>query len=191
MGNKRVLVLLEIAIFAALAFVLDFIAFSMPQGGSVSLAMIPVVLMAFRRGVWAGIGTGALFGLLQLILGRYYAAPLSFGFVVLQLFLEYIAAFAVVGLAGITRSPYLKKLHDRKFFAAGLLVAAGVFVASFLRYLIHTAVGVWFFSSFAEGNVLIYSVTYNATYMVPIFLLTALVCWGLFTAAPRLTDPEN
>lgn len=84
MRNKRVLLMVEIAIFAALGFVLDFIAFRMPQGGSVSLVMIPIVLMAFRRGIAAGVITGLLVGLLQIVTGFISVAPLSFGFVVMQ-----------------------------------------------------------------------------------------------------------
>ncbi len=191
MRNKKVLLMMEIAIFAALAFVLDFISFRMPQGGSVSLVMIPIVLIAFRRGVGAGVLTGLLVGLLQIVSGFISVAPLSFGFVVMQVILDYLLAYGVVGLAGIMRGKYLqhaKAKHTGKMLIA---VVAGVLIASALRYLVHVITGVLFFGMFAEGNVVIYSVVYNATYMIPVFLLAAFVCAALFAAAPKLVDAET
>lgn len=190
MRNKRVLLLVEIAIFGALAFVLDFIAFRMPQGGSVSLVMIPLILMAFRRGVIAGILTGLLVGALQVMTGPS-VAPLSFGFVIIQVFLDYFAAYAVVGLAGLMRGQYLNGSRMKKTGLMVTAVIAGTFLGSFLRYIMHVITGVLFFGMYAEGNVLIYSIVYNATYMIPIFLLSAAVCSVLFTTAPKLADPER
>lgn len=190
MRNLRVLLLVEIAIFGALGYVLDFVAFKMPQGGSVSLVMIPIILMAFRRGVLAGVLTGLLVGLLQILTGVISVTPLSFGFVVLQVILDYLAAYGVVGLAGIMRGNYLKAYQNKK---RGNMIAAiiiGTLIGSLLRYVMHVITGVLFFGMFAEGNVLIYSVVYNATYMIPVFLLAAAVCSALFAAAPKLVDAE-
>lgn len=191
MRNKKLLLMLEIAIFGALGYVLDFIAFSMPQGGSVSLAMIPIILMAFRRGLGAGLLTGLTVGLLQLVTGRVYVVPLSFGFAFTQVTLDYLVAFASVGVAGVMRSVYLKNLRTGSKGAAVAAVVTGVFIGAFLRYLVHVIVGIWFFAEFATGNVYLYSFTYNATYMFPAFLLTAFVCSILFIAAPRLIDVKD
>ena len=191
MRNKRLLIMMEIAIFGALAFVLDLLAFSMPQGGSVSLALIPIVLMAFRRGTLAGVLTGLTMGLLQVVSGRIYIVPLSFTFAFTQVTLDYIVSFASVGLAGLLRSKYLNELRNGNKGKMVGAVILGTFIGSFLRYLIHVIVGIWFFGEFAEGNVVIYSLIYNATYMVPIFLLTAVVCSGLFTAAPQLVKTKS
>ena len=182
--------MLEIAVFGALAFVLDFIAFSMPQGGSVSLALIPILLMAFRRGVSAGVLTGLVVGLLQVVSGRIYIVPLSFTFAFTQVTLDYVVAFASVGFAGLMRSSYFKHLREGNVGKMIGAIVIGVFIGSALRYIIHVIVGVWFFGEFAEGNVLIYSLIYNATYMLPIFLLSAFVCSTLFTAAPKLVKAE-
>lgn len=191
MRNKKLLLMLEIAIFGALGYVLDFIAFSMPQGGSVSLAMIPIILMAFRRGLGAGLLTGLTVGLLQLVTGRVYVVPLSFGFAFTQVTLDYLVAFASVGVAGVMRSVYLKNLRTGSKGAAVAAVVTGVFIGAFLRYLVHVIVGIWFFAEFATGNVYLYSFSYNATYMFPAFLLTAFVCSILFIAAPRLIDVKD
>lgn len=182
--------MMEIAIFAALGFVLDFVSFRMPQGGSVSLVMIPIVLIAFRRGVGAGVLTGILVGLLQIVSGFISVAPLSFGFVVMQVLLDYLLAYGVVGLAGVMRTKYLQHAHAKQTGKMLAAIVAGVLIASVLRYLVHVITGILFFGMFAEGNVVIYSAIYNATYMIPVFLLAAFVCAALFAAAPRLVDAE-
>ena len=191
MRNKRVLLMVEIAVFAALGFVLDFIAFRMPQGGSVSLVMIPIVLMAFRRGVGAGIITGLLVGLLQIVTGFISVAPLSFGFVVMQVVLDYLLAYGVVGLAGVMRGRYMEAVQSKKTGKVFAMVALGVLIGSFLRYTVHVITGILFFGMFAEGNVFIYSAVYNATYMIPVALVAAIVCSLLFITAPRLTRPGS
>jgi thiamine transporter len=190
MRNKRILLLVEIAIFGALGYVLDFVAFKMPQGGSVSLVMIPIVLMAFRRGVAAGVLTGLLVGLLQIVTGVISVTPLSFGFVVLQVILDYLVAYGVVGFAGSTRGRYLNGMKNRETGKMVSSVVMGVLIASALRYMVHVITGILFFAEFATGNVVIYSLGYNATYMIPVFLLAAIVCSALFVAAPKLVDSK-
>ncbi|MBT2584092.1 energy-coupled thiamine transporter ThiT [Planococcus sp. ISL-109] len=191
MRNLRVLLMVEIAIFAALGFVLDFVAFRMPQGGSVSLVMIPIVLMAFRRGVLAGVATGFLVGLLQIVTGFISVAPLSFGFVVMQVILDYLLAYSVVGFAGLLRGRYLEATLTKKTGKIVLMVTLGVLLGSFLRYVTHVITGILFFGMFADGNVFIYSAVYNATYMIPVAVVAAVVCSLLFVTAPRLTRPES
>lgn len=193
MGNQKVLLLVEIAIFAALGFVLDFVAFKMPQGGSVSLVMIPIVLMAFRRGVLAGVITGLLVGLLQIVSGLISVTPLSFSFVVMQVILDYLIAYAVVGLAGLLRSQYISYARNKNRGKMIFSIVIAVFIGSFLRYVTHVITGIFFFDMYADegANVIIYSTVYNATYMIPVFLLTAIVCSFLFLAASRLLEPKK
>lgn len=193
MGNQKVLLLVEIAIFAALGFVLDFVAFKMPQGGSVSLVMIPIVLMAFRRGVLAGVITGLLVGLLQIVSGLISVTPLSFSFVVMQVILDYLIAYAVVGLAGLLRSQYISYARNKNRRKMIFSIVIAVFIGSFLRYVTHVITGIFFFDMYADegANVIIYSTVYNATYMIPVFLLTAIVCSLLFLAASRLLEPKK
>ncbi|CAM5466230.1 Energy-coupled thiamine transporter ThiT OS=Lysinibacillus sphaericus OX=1421 GN=LS41612_03440 PE=4 SV=1 [Lysinibacillus sphaericus] len=72
MDKKRLLMLVEIAIFAAVGLVLDQVSFKVwAQGGSVSLVMIPIILMAFRWGLLSGLTTGLLIGVLQTMFGAY------------------------------------------------------------------------------------------------------------------------
>ena len=100
MRNNRLLFMVEIAVFSALALIFDLLAnvvsFSLwPQGGSVSISMVPVFLMAYRWGVKGGLTTGLLLGLLQIISGTAYIMH------PIQGLLDYIVAYTVVGFAGI------------------------------------------------------------------------------------------
>ena len=192
MRNQRVVLLVEIAIFAALGYVLDLIGFGMPQGGSVTFVLVPVILIAFRRGIMAGVVTGFLIGLLQVVTGRFYPAPLSFEIVIMQVGIDYFIAFMVAGLAGLLRPTYIKayEQHNKKKMA--IAVVTGAFIASFLRYLAHVLSGILFFGEFAEGkNVVVYSLGYNSTYMIPVFLFAAFICSVLFVKAPRLLLPKS
>lgn len=57
----------EVAMMTALGIILDYLAgvFSIklwPNGGSISIAMIPILLMGFRYGLKGGLLTGFLVG---------------------------------------------------------------------------------------------------------------------------------
>ena len=70
-------------------------------------------------------------------------------------------------------------------------VVLGTFIAAFLRYLAHVTSGILFFGEFAgDQNPILYSLIYNSTYMIPVFLVAAFICSILFVKAPRLTLPN-
>ncbi|MEK4246860.1 energy-coupled thiamine transporter ThiT [Psychrobacillus sp. FSL K6-2684] len=192
MRNQRVVLLVEIAIFAALGYIMDLIGFGMPQGGSVTFVLVPIILIAFRRGIVAGVVTGFLIGLLQVVTGRFYPAPLSFEIVVIQVGIDYFIAFMVAGMAGLLRPAYMKAFENQNKKKMAIAIVIGALIASFLRYLAHVLSGILFFGEFAEGeNVILYSLIYNSTYMIPVFLFAAFICAILFVKAPRLLMPNS
>ncbi|MEZ4812919.1 MAG: energy-coupled thiamine transporter ThiT [Caldisericia bacterium] len=68
----------EIAIACALSLILGFLKIvQMPEGGSISLAMLPVIVVAFRRGLVPGVVTGIIAGLLQMICDPFFIHPLQ------------------------------------------------------------------------------------------------------------------
>src|SRR5690625_4533186 len=99
MRSNGLLFYIEIAILTALALILDIIPFLKfqiwPAGGSISFAMIPVFILAFRWGIKGGLLSGLLWGILQIAVGDAYI--LNFW----QAFLEYGVAFTVLGFAGL------------------------------------------------------------------------------------------
>lgn len=185
-SQSKTLFLVEIAVFTALAYLLDLVSgfvFSRiwPQGGSVSIAMVPVFLMAFRWGIKGGILTGFLLGLLQFILG------FSSIYHPVQGFIDYFVAFSLLGFAGIfagqVKSGLLK--NERMKWIAGL--ALGAFIGSSLRFVCHFVSGIVFFGSYApEGQpVALYSLIYNGTYMLPSLILSAIILILVVSAAPK------
>ena len=86
------------AVCLAASFVLSFIKISpVPNGGSITLASwIPVLIYAYAYGAPRGFLVGIIFGILNFISGPYILTPFSF-------ILDYILAFAMVGLMGFAR----------------------------------------------------------------------------------------
>lgn len=138
------------ALCVALSFVLSCIVlYRLPQGGSVTAAsMLPIMLFAWMYGPVAGICAGLVHGILQLVQGVYVVHPV-------QLLLDYIFPFAALGLAGLFRK-------DNQMWL-------GILVAGVARFIVHFLSGYVFFASYApaEQGPFIYSVGYNASYMVP------------------------
>ena len=136
--------------------------------------MLPIAYYSYRRG-WAwGINVGFVYSLLQMFLG-FYVPP------VLCVLLDYVIAFSVVGLAGLIAKPF------GKFRLAGYCVGAVAvclirFVSSFLS-------GVILWGSYApEGmNVWLYSLIYNASYMIPNAILTGIFAVVVCAAIDPLT----
>ena len=88
-------ILTEAAVMIALSIVLGrFKIFEMPQGGSITLGqMIPLLFFAIRHGAGYGIIVGAVYGVLDMLLGGYIYTPI-------QAILDYPLAFGLLGLAG-------------------------------------------------------------------------------------------
>ncbi|WLD95109.1 energy-coupled thiamine transporter ThiT [Alkalihalobacillus sp. AL-G] len=180
--SNRILLISEVAIMAALGVILGFVKLGGPWafGGSVSLEMVPIFIMAFRRGVAGGVLTGLMIGLLQLLFSPYLYFPL-------QIVLDYPLAFLLVGLAGLVR-PKSKDAFGKRV----TLIIVGTFIGSLLRLVSHVISGVAFFASSApEGtSAFVYSITYNSTYIVPTFILTVILVIMLSKTAPKLIHGE-
>ncbi|MGN1401401.1 MAG: energy-coupled thiamine transporter ThiT [Bacillus sp. (in: firmicutes)] len=187
MSNRKTLFMVEVSVFAALALLLDLVSgvvFSRiwPQGGSVSIAMVPVFLMAYRWGLKGGLLTGFLLGLLQVALGQAYVIH------PLQGFLDYFVAFTAVGTAGLFAGAINKGLIENEKRKAVTLMVLGILLGSFLRFICHFLTGIIYFaSSDLDGfNIVAFSAGYNGTYMLPSFILCSIVVVGLYTSASKI-----
>ncbi len=147
------------AVAIALAVVCSMIKlFEMPMGGSVTLlSMLFIVLIAYWYGPYVGIMTAVAYGLVQFVTEPiFYTIP--------QMLLDYPLAFGALGLAGF--------FHKKKY---GLQI--GYVVGVLGRFLFSTASGVIFFASYApEGmNPLVYSMGYQASYLIPEAVVTLII----------------
>lgn len=182
---KKSLRLTESAIMLALAFVLSMVkVVDMPFGGSVTaFSMLPIIVIAYRyRTAW-GLLTGTTYALLQMLMGlKNLTYATSAAACVAIIMLDYIVAFAVLGLGGIFRG----KIKNQSS-----AITAGALTVCILRYICHVISGctVWAGVSIPTSDGLIYSLAYNAAYMVPETLITVV---GAYFAgkAFNLTDEK-
>lgn len=163
--------LTEIAVAVAMAVVCSFIkVWEMPQGGSVALTMVPILLIAIRSGWVAGCAAGAIYGMLSLLIAGVVYHPMS-------ILLDYVLAFGLLGLAGLFKKT-----------VPGLIAGCTVGVAG--RFVSSLVSGAVLFAEYApEGqNPWIYSLIYQATYMIPEFLISVIILVLLFLKARRLFE---
>lgn len=172
MQHNKTNVLVEGAIMIALATVLSFIrVVKLPWGGSITLlSMLPIVLFSIRRGIKAGLTVSFLFSLVQFIQGimdGLFGWGLTPGSLIACIFLDYLLAFTVLGLAGILRQKGVP----------GWI--AGIAFAILLRFTMHFLSGVIIWQSFGQlwgefftENTVLYSLLYNGAYMLPEMIFT-------------------
>ncbi len=168
--------LVETAIMMALAFVLSNIKIiQMPLGGTVTLAsMLPIVMIAIKYDLKWGLFTSLLYGVVQLSLS--FVKVIGWGMPVPEtigcLLLDYLIAYAVLGFGGI---------FSKKGIAGQLI---GIMIALTLRFVCHYLSGTIIFGVWEDGTgaVLLHSLLYNGTYMLPELVITAAVATLLLKA---------
>ena len=141
-------ILINISLMLAFAMVLNYLRiYHFPQGGVVTLGgMIPLILISLRYGAGVGALAGFIFGLITILQDPFILHPI-------QVLFDYPLPFMAMGLAGFFR--------EKIFF--------GVIISFTGRFLCHFISGVIFFASYAPEGIspIIYSLTANATYMIP------------------------
>ena len=91
---QKIRMLCEGALLVAIAQALSFFKlWEMPWGGSVVLAMVPIVLFAVRWGLVSGLIAGFVFGVLQFM----YDGGFAIGWA--SIIGDYLLAFTVLGLS--------------------------------------------------------------------------------------------
>ena len=167
--KNKVLMLTESAVMIAFATVLSIVKIvDMPYGGSVTAcSMLPLLIIAYRYGTKWGLLTSFTYGVIQMFLGMdnlSYAT--SFWAAIAIILLDYFVAFVVLGLGGMFRK--ITKTQGQALCAASV-------VTGFLRYLCHTISGctVWAGMALPTKDALIYSLSYNLTYMLPEIIVLA------------------
>jgi thiamine transporter len=156
--SKKVKVLSEAIALVALSSILHLIrVYTLPQGGSITAgSMIPIFLLALRRGPIIGVLGGVAFGLIVLIEEPFLYHPI-------QMLLDYPIAFGSLGLAG--------------FFKNKPLIGVSIGIIS--RFISHFISGIIFFASFAPKgmNPALYSALYNGSYLSIEFIITVTIVY--------------
>ena len=157
--------LTEGAIMVAAAQVLSYIKlWEMPWGGSITLAMIPILLYAVRWGLGGGLLAGFVFGVLQFVFDGGFAIGWQ------SIIGDYLLAFAALGLAGLA--------HNTK---GGIFT--GTVIGGFARFLVHYVVGATVWAEYMPDNFFgmtmhspwFYSLLYNLAYMLPNIIICLVI----------------
>ena len=170
--GKSLRILTECAILIALSTVLSvFKLFEMPYGGSITLASsLPLVVLAYRHGLKYALPSALASSLIQALLGlKNFSYFTTWQSIVALLVFDYVIAFAIFGLAGIFR---------KGIKVQSLSLVAGAAFASVIRYVCHVISGatIWAGLSIPTEAALLYSLSYNATYMLPETIILVLCC---------------
>ena len=169
-GRTRTRMLCEGAIMVALAQILSYIKImELPNGGSLTPAMFPILLFAVRWGLKDGLLAGFVFGLLQLIFDGAYALGWQ------SMLLDYLVAFTPLGLAGL-------------FQGKRWGIFAGTVLGCFARFVVHFISGVTIYRIYAPTEILgtvfdnptLYSIVYNGSYMLPNTILALVIAALLY-----------
>ena len=198
-NHDLVMTMVEVGVMAALGFVLDELSGIMfkgvfVNGGSIGIAMVCVLVMAFRRGFVPALATGVVMGLLDLATGPYII-PGDAWRAFVQVFLDYVAAYPMVAFAAIFRKAFLNAEEKQKKV---LFLCLGSILGGLLKLFAHFLSGILFWadpSGFAFSwnwmNPYLYCFLYNALYVLPCLVLSLGFLLVLFWRIPSLLKEPN
>lgn len=155
-------------VFASISkYVLPFL--HLPNGGSISLVMVPLTLAVLILGPLYGLFVSLTFALINLVFDN------GFAYNYLSLILDYFLAFSTCLVCTFFRKKYYQNKISSLFLS--------ILCFSFLRFICHFFSGVlisWqgdvsLIAPNFEINNIIYSLVYNLTYIVPSFVLSTIV----------------
>ena len=163
----------------ALAVGLSYIVLiRMPFDGTVTaFSMLPICLISVRHGIKWGLGSAFCYSWFQILQGGVFGYGLTPGILIASLFLDYILAFTVLGLAGLFR---------RKGTPG---MVCGIVMVCVLRFLVHFVSGVVLWANYEQfmafgvewiNRPVLYSICYNGAYMLPETILTVIGAVLLF-----------
>lgn len=165
MRNNQIRDIAYMGMYLALFFVFDWLSntiglFQMPNGGSLGLSVIPLLLCSYHLGWKKGTAVCLLCVLMMFMTGKVYVVQNSDGFapwqVAIQFLMEYPVAFGIYGLASL--------FPNFKYFYSG------VAVTNLVRLALHVVAGTVFWATPWWG-----SFTYNAWYMIPTMIMCLIV----------------
>ena len=121
----------EMGVLVAAALVLNFIRlFPAPTGGSVNLQMLPLFILAIRKGpIKSFIGCGIVYGLISCLTDGYGFATFPF---------DYLLGFGSTAILGQFSKQILREDAQTYNFKGELFIFIGVTIATILRFIAGT-----------------------------------------------------
>jgi len=176
-SHLRVRALTEGAIMLALAVVLNYVSSiifaSLPQGGSVTLAMFPLLFYVHRWGVGRGLLVCFAYGTLDMLLGKGYAWGWQ------SILLDYLVAYSALAVGGLFKGKDWGIFPDIAIGCLGRFLVHHISGVTLYRIIEPTGIeGLEFLGVFANPH--LYSLAYNGAYMVPNTLIALAIAGLLF-----------
>lgn len=177
LARRTELVLLtEAAVAVALSVLLGNVRLvELPNGGSIALAVVPLLALSLARGWRVGLLAGCAAGAAHALSGGTIIHPAQLG-------LDYFVAYAALALAGIGGGT--GGATTRWQLAPRILLAMAAQLAAMV------VSGLVFFAPVAGGAALTYSLTYNAVTVVPEMLLAIWIVPGVVRAIGRANPAD-
>ena len=140
-SHLRLRALCEGAVFIALAQVLSYLKlFELPQGGSITIEMLPIFLYCARWGFGPGMLASFAYSILQAVLSSTYAWTWQ------SLIGDYLLAFTVLGFAGAVVGSVARFLVH---YVVGATIWAEYMPETFFGL---TMTSPWFYSALYNGS---------------------------------------
>lgn len=160
------------SMFIALQIVLEMIFKiipSQPQGGNISMDLLPIILASYLMGCGYGLIIGFVSCLLHFVLGlAVFYGPWS-------VLLDYLIPLSIVGISSLFKNIKLGNIQ----------VYTGIIITMILKFISHYLSGAWLFGEYAPETMSpwIYSFGYNIVYCLP----TLIICYiGFVAIYPRI-----
>ena len=188
-NTNKTRILAECAVLIALGTILaQIMIYEMPYGGSITAAsMVPFILISLRHGPRWGLLSGFANSLLQMLLGGLWPTPAGTATAMaLEVILDYLVPFTALGLAWFFAKPFGEEKKMK-----GVLV--GTVCVCVLRFLAHFLSGfiVWGSNTNDGIGAVIYSLTYNGSFMSVETVITVIVIGLLCKSVPKLFKAVN
>ena len=191
MSKTNIRPMIEVALFATIAYILDLVTQPMSLGPWISLSfkMVPIFLLSFRWGLKAGAMGGLIWGLLQGVTGQAAGGGLTLP----QGVLEYFVAFSLIGISGVVKPALDKAIKQGNKVKSLMVITEGILLGSFARYLIHFIAGVIFWGSYAPKgqSPYLYSLIVNSSSFLGETLASLIVFFALQRFLGRLLNTEK
>ena len=161
---KKTRELAYIAVYAAMFVVLDRVQiYRLPNGGSINLSTIALLLASYHLGWKAGLVAGLTANLLLFVTGslHYYG--------LVSLFFDYLIPYTILG-----GSSFFKNYG---YFYSGILITGLIRLASST----FSGIVVWDTEFWA-------SLGYNATYIIPVIIIDLLAVPAIYKAIQPVID---
>lgn len=172
--HNAVRALVEGAVMVALAEILGFLKiWHMPEGGSVSLMMLPIIVYALRWGLGQGLLAGVALGVLDFILN-----PEGFGIGWQSILGDYMVALTALGLAGVGHKKGLPGV-----IVGSIVGCLGRFISIWITGATVWGENMYDIYGLPMNNEFVYSFLYNLPVLVS-GVITVIICVIIYNIKP-------